>query len=257
MRCFACGAEMRLEQVAKDDAIPVSGFERHTFVCSACGDIERRCVFSSNPGHHSSNPGHHDPVALPAAPPISPSATMEQEVDASSFFTRVFAKLYRVLNVMKRRKASHIPIPAQTVSEPIVPIAPDLIEPAALSTPPFLTPLQIEEDVDECEALLRHAIGMVRGQVRSPQRKTDLIETRPAAPAVIVPKLVAKSVKPVERKSPGITVEIYYDANRVKYVARDINSGLTVLRHKDSKWIKAMCSRMGWQVINAEAGSGV
>jgi hypothetical protein len=164
---------MRLEQVAKDDAIPVSGFERHTFVCSACGDIEQRCVFSSNLGHH-------DLVALPAAPPISPSATMGEEVDVSSFATRVFAKLYRVLNVMKRRKASHstesesskpqIPAPAQSVSEPIVPIAPALIEPVTLSTPRFSTALQTEEDIDECEALLRNAIGMV-GRARTKSRR--------------------------------------------------------------------------------------
>ena len=42
MRCLACGAEMHLMHVAQDDTMPVPGYEHRTFMCSACGDIERR-----------------------------------------------------------------------------------------------------------------------------------------------------------------------------------------------------------------------
>jgi hypothetical protein len=45
MRCLACGAEMNLMKAVQDDTMPVPGFEHHTFMCSACGDIERRLVF--------------------------------------------------------------------------------------------------------------------------------------------------------------------------------------------------------------------
>src|SRR4249920_324914 len=45
MRCLVCGAEMRLEEIALDETAPVSGFQRHTFKCSSCGDVEERLAF--------------------------------------------------------------------------------------------------------------------------------------------------------------------------------------------------------------------
>ena len=46
MRCMACGAEMILMKVVQDDTTSVLGFERHTFMCSACHDVERRLMFT-------------------------------------------------------------------------------------------------------------------------------------------------------------------------------------------------------------------
>ena len=45
MRCLVCGAEKRLEEIALDETAPVSGFQRHTFKCSSCGDVEERLAF--------------------------------------------------------------------------------------------------------------------------------------------------------------------------------------------------------------------
>jgi len=42
MLCLACGEEMRLVQITKDTTIPVSGYEHHTWQCSACSTVERR-----------------------------------------------------------------------------------------------------------------------------------------------------------------------------------------------------------------------
>jgi hypothetical protein len=47
MRCIACGAEMILTNVVKDDTMGVPGFEHQTFTCSECHDLERRFVFTA------------------------------------------------------------------------------------------------------------------------------------------------------------------------------------------------------------------
>jgi hypothetical protein len=36
---------MILMQAVQDDTMPVPGFERHTFMCSDCHDVEQRLVF--------------------------------------------------------------------------------------------------------------------------------------------------------------------------------------------------------------------
>lgn len=46
MRCMACGDSMRLVRVEVDRAMPVTGYERHTFKCLACQDTEQRLVFN-------------------------------------------------------------------------------------------------------------------------------------------------------------------------------------------------------------------
>jgi hypothetical protein len=47
MRCVACGAEMHLVEVTRDDTLMVRGYEHHTFKCPACREVERRLVFNS------------------------------------------------------------------------------------------------------------------------------------------------------------------------------------------------------------------
>jgi hypothetical protein len=46
MQCLACGAEMHLVQVTKDDKGLVAGYEHQTWQCSACNEVERRFVFT-------------------------------------------------------------------------------------------------------------------------------------------------------------------------------------------------------------------
>jgi hypothetical protein len=77
MQCLACGAEMRLEQVAGDD-MPVPGFEHRTFMCSACRDIERRLVFTRDVGSNNSGP-----VPLQARP-VQPRCCRREMLAASS-----------------------------------------------------------------------------------------------------------------------------------------------------------------------------
>jgi len=47
MKCWACGAEMRLMQVEpRGDPTSEVAFERHTFKCSACPRVSQRLAFS-------------------------------------------------------------------------------------------------------------------------------------------------------------------------------------------------------------------
>jgi hypothetical protein len=75
---MACGAEMILMNVVQDDTMAVPGFEHHTFMCSACHDVERRLVFTRH-GRQSDA----EPMPMNTAPPIVPASTV-QDVPAST-----------------------------------------------------------------------------------------------------------------------------------------------------------------------------
>jgi len=68
MRCLMCYTEMTLVTVIRDDTMPVAGFEHHTFMCSRCGDVERRLIFAK--------PAPNGDLASPA---IAPDATAPGE----------------------------------------------------------------------------------------------------------------------------------------------------------------------------------
>jgi hypothetical protein len=265
MRCLACGAEMSLQQVAGDDAVPVPGFAHHTFMCSTCGDIERRLVFTKDVGS-----SHTDPVPLHTAPPISPSSAVENDAaPAPGVMWRVFAKLWGVCQAVEHRLFPHRGNPSRSaawapsiphtwapslepVSDPRTP--PTSLRPAEpVSVPTVLsTPVSSEIDLDECEALLRHAIAIVRGPTPPAQTKTDLIEARSAPLATVV-----SSARAERSSASRIVVQIHYDLQKTKFVAKDTKSGLSVLRHHDSARLRAMCDRMGWQVVDgAVTGAG-
>jgi hypothetical protein len=89
--------------------------------------------------------------------------------------------------------------------------------------PPVL-PLS-EADAQECEVLLRRAIEMVRGPTQHAPRK--------AVPAA----------------KPPCFVRIHYDADEAMHIAINTKSGLSILRHRDISRLRAMCDRLGWQVV--------
>jgi hypothetical protein len=89
MRCMACGAEMILMNVVRDDAMAVPGFEHHTFACSECQDLERRLVFTKH-GRESAT----QPMPVQAAPPFVPASRVQDEhIAASGLLSRVLAKI--------------------------------------------------------------------------------------------------------------------------------------------------------------------
>jgi hypothetical protein len=77
MRCLLCATEMVVMHVVADNTMPVPGFERHTFQCPSCGDVEQRLIF---------NRGRQDETepAQVAAPPVSPGPIPVNPETASS-----------------------------------------------------------------------------------------------------------------------------------------------------------------------------
>ena len=98
---------MLLMQTVQDETMPVPGFERHTFMCSSCHDVEHRLVFakpSEQPGpgaapvdavpvHVMSAQAASAGAPLHAAPPISPTERAHEHASAPGMFRRVLSKL--------------------------------------------------------------------------------------------------------------------------------------------------------------------
>ncbi len=92
MRCMACGAEMILMKVVEDETMPVPGFERHAYMCSACHDTEQRLVFNKHTQERET-----ETVVTPAT--FAPTSMIQYlRATAQGFFGPVLAKLPRVRN---------------------------------------------------------------------------------------------------------------------------------------------------------------
>jgi hypothetical protein len=206
--------------------------------------------------------------------------------------------------------------PAEAVSAPRLELAsPNQTPPTSsrateVSSVPIVLPTSVlsegENDLDECEALLRRAIEMVRGPTRSSQSTTSVIcrtsatkddegirddacterlpapgrlpvlqepvhvdvgDTTDTPEPLAIPLLnscfqpkhmpteatsgpeLAGSVRAEGSSKSRVIVQIHYDPHKAKYAARDAKSGLSVLRHPDRARLRAMCDRMGWQVV--------
>jgi len=101
MRCMVCDAQMILIKVVPDDTMPVPGFERRTFVCSSCHDVEQHLAFVK-PGCESdaepvpvhvalsnSSDSEHPAFLVDAAPPLASEQSDDEQpmplVEAPSF----------------------------------------------------------------------------------------------------------------------------------------------------------------------------
>jgi len=220
MRCLACGAEMKLVQVARDDTMMVPGYEDQTFECSECHEIERRRIFRNE----SVSPPAEPPAPIAPSPPEAP-ATEIPSAEPPSAETPPTA-----------------PGPAEAPPAESVPLA--------AAQPVSAAPERSDEGDEgdeEGEELLRRAIAMVRGPVRSTQPIKGLTDE---------PRTPAKLAASMRSKTAGISrvVQIRHDPSyEAAYAAKDTKSGLVVLRHQDSARLREMCARLGWEV--AEDGA--
>jgi hypothetical protein len=89
MRCLMCNAEMILIKAVAEETAGVTGFERHTYQCSNCADVEQRLVFSSKAiGQRAADVPPHQ------APPVSPPpAAQPEDTDSPGLWERTLAKL--------------------------------------------------------------------------------------------------------------------------------------------------------------------
>jgi hypothetical protein len=86
MLCMECGAEMKLVQVVEDTTMFVSGYEHHTWQCSACSTVERRMTFTREKtptpnARTAANPTAQSTETVPAeaAPTVQPTETASEE----------------------------------------------------------------------------------------------------------------------------------------------------------------------------------
>jgi hypothetical protein len=87
MRCMACGAEMMLMNVDRDDSMAVLGCEHHTLKCSECQDVKWHLAFIRH------NRGSA-PIPAQAMPPVVPALTKQDE--RPGLFRRLAEKIRRL-----------------------------------------------------------------------------------------------------------------------------------------------------------------
>ena len=217
MRCMSCGAELHVLRVEHDDSLSLAGCERQTLQCSACHDVETRTVFRESSASPTVAPVPHH-----SAPPTSASPAPENDLDDGEELLR------RAIEMVRGPARCAQPTGGVTEAEPVVPAGS-----AAAS--------EADPELDEGQAMLQRAIEMVRGATRGGRTHTDSGIAPPAD-------------MPAKRSPPGRVVEICHDPSfEAAYAAKDATSGLVVIRHQDSARLRAMCDRLGWQVIESEA----
>jgi hypothetical protein len=169
----------------------------------------------------------------------------------------------RVFREQKETAAAEPAPPAAASPESSTPAAsaapPPASPPAAAAEPEKMVPLHQSppaspeaepvEEVDEGEEMLRRAIAMVRSPVGGSQPVRGLTD------GVRTPAALPSSVK-AKKAGSGRRVQIRHDPSYdAAYAAKDLKTGLVVLRHQDSARLRSMCDRLGWQVV--EDGSVV
>jgi hypothetical protein len=82
----------------------------------------------------------------------------------------------------------------------------------------------------------------------APARKLSFGSAEASTPAELTPR-AEKSA------APRVVVQIQYDPVKGKYVATDIKTGLRILRHHDSAWLRQVCNRMNLQVVEGEVAT--
>jgi hypothetical protein len=231
MRCIVCGAEMRSTEVALGESMTDPGSELHGLQCPHCNEVERPPAPSRDGAAPSA-----EPVPVHAAPPLSVSSQSEQELDECEALLRRAIEMVRAAPRLSRAAdptGGRPEAPAEWAGSLPLHCAPPASDASAG-----------DDGLDECEVLLERAVRMVRSAPPQTPSRSGIAESQ-SKPA---PSLTPSS-RP--RKSPtGRVVQIQHDAGEAAYVARDVKSGLSVLRHPDVARLRGMCERIGWKVVD-------
>lgn len=89
MRCIACGAEMRVVRVERDDTMMVAAYERQTLECPSCKEVEQRLVFAGE--------GGPSPAETVSAPSLAAAilADADKDLDESEALLRRAIEMVR------------------------------------------------------------------------------------------------------------------------------------------------------------------
>jgi hypothetical protein len=212
----------------------------------------------------------------------SASAVQGLRTVTASMFRRVFAKLRagqdstqsaEPVSVSSGPTSSVLAEPEPLSTVPPTSAPPGKSEPVSIKahTP---IPSEADNDPDEVEVLLRRASEMVGGH--PPPLGDEAPEVPPTSGTsmrVVSNEIVQNSHHPrekaaytspdtevaptelsgsmgAERARTSRMVQIQYDPNETAYVARDSESGLIVMRHKDCEHLRDVCEWIGWRVVD-------
>jgi hypothetical protein len=223
MRCMSCGAEMHVLRVDHDDASILAGYERQTWQCLACHEVDTRTVLLQ-----AGAAPPVEPVPHHRAPPTSTSPSPENELDDGEELLR------RAIEMVRGPVRGAQPTKGLSEAAPVASAG---------------SAAAAEAELDEGEEMLRRAIDMVRGAKRG-RRSPRIHSDGGIAPP---PDMRAK------RSAPSRVVRICHDPSfEAAYAAKDATTGLVVIRHQDSARLRAMCDRLGWQIVESDVpGAGV
>jgi hypothetical protein len=274
MRCLSCGAEMREVGVVHDESAGAAGYVRQTLQCSGCQEVETRttlqraAAFAAAPNKpqasaspvsasrapltapYASGSPSLDIAAAPSAAPTGPGEPMPADpFDAAELLLQRAIEMVRgPVHGTQSPKGLTEGLSAEPIEErsdaPTVAPSQGFV---AAAPPPAAEPVAqpaapAENEIDEGELLLKRAIAMVRGAAHD----------RPAA-GIAAPAPPARPARP-RKAPPGRIVRICHDPNfDPVYAAQDTTSGLVMIRHQDSTRLRAMCERLGWQVVESDA----
>jgi hypothetical protein len=214
MRCLLCGAEMRLEAEREIDTVPVSEFQRYTFKCSDCGDVEQRLLLHKDvePLRAEASPLRAEIIpsradrpegSAPSGASISPSSAAEHpDTVASGFAKHVLSKLARfsrvVIGRLRRGAEFRSAMPDVVAPAAVAPSGDHFTAPASpglaspgLASPGLAEPVRAPaiaptavfpaDDAEECEDLLRRAIKLLHVTTPSSRDSINGPDFQPAA----------------------------------------------------------------------------
>jgi len=169
MRCLLCNAEMILMKVDQDDTMAVPGFERRTFICSECHDVERRFVFTKHARES-------EPETVQVAPPIAGEQSNNEPIADEQGDNEPVPlegepeQLVQVAPPIADEQGDNEPVPLESEPEPVQ-VAPPIAgeqddnKPAPLYTAPSIAPSSTVEDRSAVTpGFLKRVIAKVRGR---------------------------------------------------------------------------------------------
>jgi len=202
-------------------------------------------------------------AALPRKPAeLAPtaSASHPDEAQASSIAPLAATSEPRALIVSAALAPVSMSYRGEAKSISVAPDAPksetaEASAPARAPAPPLSVASEAEAGIDEEEDLLRRAIEILHGPAPASQPASAVplkpAAAKPTAPVKRADLTKANHASQAEKSLARRAVRIERAPDdAAKYLAKDITSGLTVMRHRDTAHLRAMCDWIGWQVVD-------
>src|SRR4051812_29029254 len=182
MKCLVCGSEMRLDPIAGEESVSVSGFEHRSFRCSSCGDVEQRLVFRAERDADSLSPGPSQSSAIQSCSTDEQPAAFAAVRQPGKKVSGIYTRLKRLLPFRRESAVPSRSTAATPYERPAIKNQCRILHRGSKYRTQVVAfgaecgPGLIEADgsLDECEVLLKRAIDMVHGRDYSAETKTEM-----------------------------------------------------------------------------------